>query len=82
MRVKQVSFKLTEEVKWWNRDNWGQNQTYGFPTNFQSNMISGNTASTYLPTFLLYRWINSTIYMLITVSTFKIYIIITELGLA
>lgn len=45
-------------------------------------MISGNTASTYLPTFLLYRWINSTIYMLITVSTFKIYIIITELGLA
>lgn len=45
-------------------------------------MISANTASTYLPTFLLYRWINSTIYMLITVSTFKIYIIITELGLA
>lgn len=82
MRVKQVSFKLTEEVKWQNRDHWGQNQTYGFPANFQSNMISANTASIYLPTFLLYRWINSTIYMLITVSTFKIYIIVTELGLA
>lgn len=45
-------------------------------------MISAHTASIYLPTFLLYRWINSTIYMLITVPSFKIYIIITELGLA